>query len=187
MRDFYARKAKSEGFRARSAYKLLNIQRKFHIFKKGYTTLDLGAYPGSWSQVASYFGVVYAVDKKKINPIKNCIILNKDIFDKDLFKYLPKSVDVIISDISPNISGIREKDQFEFMHYYKRTKKIIVKSLKKDGNFVFKVFQGSYYNNILMDLKHVFKIVRTYKPKASKDKSKEMYIIALSYNKTSSN
>ena len=186
--DHFYLKAKYKGFRSRASYKLFEINDKFKIFKKGQIVIDLGASPGGWSQVASkkvgLEGKVIAIDKAYISPFneKNIEIVNRDIFDKELDNYILSrygKVNVLISDCAPNISGDYNRDhsiQMSLAHRALELSKVLV---KEKGYFVCKVFQGSEHQDFIRLMKETFKEVKLFKPKASRKKSAEIYVIGL--------
>lgn len=194
--DYYYLKAKYKGFRSRAAYKLFEINDKYKIFKKGQIVLDLGASPGGWSQVASkkvgINGKVLAIDKAYISPFKegNIEILNKDIFDEQLGQYVLNNfgkIDVLISDCAPNISGDYNRDHTIQISLAYRALELSELFLRPTGCFVCKIFQGSEHQEFITRTKKVFKSVKIFKPKASRKKSAEIYVICLALDLTSEN
>lgn len=191
-REFFYKQAKYEKYRARSAYKLLEIQKKFHLIKSGDVVVDLGAAPGSWSQVALQFvganGKVIGVDVKPVLSLKgNYKSVLGDIFkDSTLEKIkqaLPRAADTIISDTAPEFSGIRTKDIGIAMLLSFRALHIAKEILKPNGNFISKAFRGSDYEKFVLEVKKNFAIVKEFKPKASLQESAEIYIISLKLKK----
>jgi len=186
--DHYYLKAKYEGYRSRAAYKLIEINEKFRIFKKGQKVLDLGASPGGWSQVASKRignrGKVIAIDKAYISPFKekNIEILSKDIFDKNLGTILIDNfgkIDVIISDCAPNISGDYSRDHTTQIYLATRALDLALKILNEKGAFVCKLFQGSDLQDFVSQCRKNFEKTKLFKPKASRKKSAEIYLVSL--------
>ncbi|MFX0056734.1 MAG: SAM-dependent methyltransferase [Candidatus Hodarchaeota archaeon] len=199
-RDAHYKMAKREGYRARSAYKLLEIQKRFNIFKRAFYILDLGSAPGSWLQVAKKFATenlekynddsyyrdhfkIMGVDIKKLVPIEDIKIIKMDFtnpdFSKELDSYFQgEKLDLIISDASIKKSGVKFSDQVK---QYNLCYNILEfsKYLKKKGNIVIKVFQGADFNKFYTKLKQQFGFLKSYKPKSSKKKSNEIYIIGL--------
>ena len=186
---FYA--AKAEGYRARSAYKLLEINEKFKVFKRNIIVVDLGAAPGSWSQLLSKSLLfkknncksrVYAIDIQDIKPIERVIIIKKDIneilkesnFDKN-------SLDLVLSDMAPNSTGHRFTDQTRSIDLAEKAFLFAKRYLSVNGNFICKLL-GTNNENLIKRVKQNFKIVKLYKPKASMKDSKEIYLICLSFN-----
>jgi len=190
-KDFYFRRAKLEGYRARSAFKLKEIQKKFGIFRKGDWVLDLGAAPGSWMQVSLEFvgdkGFVLGVDLKEIKSFgkENVVSIKGDITKKEVEKEIEsilkgkgrKKFDVVLSDASPNISGIWDLDVFRAIRLARASLSLAKKFLKKEGVFVVKLFQGKEYQKFLEELKKNFSSVKLFKPKASRKHSSEIYAV----------
>ncbi|MHA2358052.1 MAG: RlmE family RNA methyltransferase [Candidatus Heimdallarchaeaceae archaeon] len=186
--DHYYLKAKYEGYRSRAAFKLIEINDKFKIFKKGQKVLDLGASPGGWSQVASKKignnGKVVAVDKAYIPPFKqnNIEILSKDIFDKTLGDFVVNNfgrMDVIISDCAPNISGDYSRDHVTQIHLAEQALELALTILNENGTFVCKLFQGSDLQKFVSQCKDNFQKSKLFKPRASRKKSAEIYLVCL--------
>lgn len=189
--EFFYRKAKQEKYRARSAYKLIELNKKFKLIKRGDIVIDLGAAPGSWSQVALNIvgktGFVLAVDVLPILPLKGQFhFLQADITKNSTIekikKILNKKANVIISDAAPEFSGIKSKDIGLTLQLNKAVLKIANKLLKQKGNFVFKSFQSQELNKLISEVKKSFETVKITKPKASLKKSSEIYIIAKNKN-----
>ena len=181
--DAFQRKARREGYRARSAYKLMDIQKRSKIFKKGSIVLDLGAAPGGWSQVALEFmeeeGKLVGVDLQHILPLKGAIFIQGDLRDKDireeLQKLIPKA-DVVISDMSPNLSGTYSIDQARSVELSSLALEIAAE--RNAQSFVVKVFEGSDFQEFRKAVKAEFGSVRTLSPEASRKQSSEVYLIA---------
>ncbi len=181
--DAFQRKARREGYRARSAYKLMDIQKRSKIFKKGSIVLDLGAAPGGWSQVALEFmeeeGKLVGVDLQHILPLKGATFIQGDLRDKDireeLQKLIPKA-DVVISDMSPNLSGTYSIDQARSVELSSLALEIA--SERNAQSFVVKVFEGSDFQEFRKAVKTEFGSVRTLSPEASRKQSSEVYLIA---------
>jgi len=183
-RDIYVRQSQVDGYRARSAYKLIEIDEKFKILKNGISVIDLGASPGSWSQYISRTvksGRLVSIDIKNMEEIENTIQIQGDFTDFDSqekIKRLFKSkVDVVVSDMAVNTTGIKDIDAIytgelamEAMNFSKRM-------LVKEGRFVSKIFLGSSFNEIVALGKKLFKEVKVFKPKSSRKESKESFII----------
>ena len=185
-KDYYYRKAKEQGYRARSAFKLIQINNRYHIFKKGGVIIDLGASPGGWSQVASMYGKVIAVDIKKMAPIEGVDFIEGDITDEKTLlklKEMVKEADAVISDASPSLSGKYEMDQARSLWLCQNAFKIARELLKDGGNFVCKIFEGSDYKGFLEDVRRHFRMVKPHRPQASRKSSSEIYIIAKGYKK----
>ncbi len=189
VKDTFYKKAKDAGYRARSAYKLEEIQKKFRVMKKGDAVLDLGAAPGSWLQVESSTvgesGLVVGLD---ILPVKalslpNVIVKQADIRDVDVTVLLAETArpafDVITSDIAPNLSGIRDVDNANIYDLYRAVMDVVARGLKKGGNFVIKLFFSPDLKDMTKELRPLFLKVATFKPEASRDVSSEVYLVAL--------
>jgi len=188
-RDYYYRKAKEEKFRSRAAYKLLQTVQKYKFMKRGDVVVDLGAAPGGWIQAARKIvgeeGFILGVDIKPIEPFEeeNIITIVADITDpktiETIQNLLPRPADVVISDVSPKISGIWEVDHARQIDLALSSMKIACGVLKPRGNFFVKVFEGGMLKDFLDKLKERFSVVKLIKPKASRAKSSELYILAL--------
>ncbi|VVB69134.1 Ribosomal RNA large subunit methyltransferase E [uncultured archaeon] len=184
QRDHYWRKAKEEGYRARSAYKLLQINEKFHIIKKGDSVVDLGAAPGGWLQVARKLcsGKVVGVDLEEIDPIPGAVTIRADITREetlDLVKEaLGEAADVVICDAAPNLSGAWDRDHAVSIDLARSALHAAKQLLKPRGNFVVKVFQGDMFPDFLAEVKREFAIVQAHSPAASRKESAETYIVA---------
>ena len=183
-RDIYVRKSKVDGYRARSAYKLIEINEKFNIFKNGISVIDLGAAPGSWSQYtvkAVKSGRLVSIDLKEIEKIENSIHIKGDFTQKehqDKIKGLFRSkVDVILSDMAVNTTGIKDIDAIYTGELCKEAMLFSKKVLVKEGRFVAKIFLGTSFNEIVASAKTIFKEVKIFKPKSSRKESKESFII----------
>lgn len=177
-------KARQQGYRARSVYKLLFLNRKYRIIKKNNKVLDLGCWPGSWLQVITQLKAnAFGVDIKQILHLPNVKFILGDVKEgktiskiKDLGKF-----DVVLSDLAPNTSGNRLLDQERSLELSNIAFNIAKGVLKYKGNFVCKIFQGKELNEFLNGVKKNFCFVKSVKPEASKKESKEMYIVALGY------
>ncbi len=190
-REYYYRKAKAEKFRSRASYKLLQAVEKHNFIKPGYVVVDLGAAPGGWTQAARKLvedsGFVLAVDLKQIEPFEasNVRSIMGDIAEpetiKDIQEFLPRSVDVVISDVSPNISGIWELDHARQIDLASQSLRIATSILRAGGNFFVKVFQGGTTNKFVGEARKHFSFVKLVKPKASRSKSAELYVLGMNY------
>ena len=188
-RDYYYKKAKEEKYRSRAAYKLLQVVKKHSFMKKGDVVVDLGAAPGGWIQVARKIvgsnGFVLGIDLRPIEPLSegNVRTMIGDITEQEtlqqILKFLPGKVDAVISDASPNISGVWEVDHARQIDLAKQALKIALETLKPSGSFLVKVFQGDMLNDFIDEVKHHFEAVKIIKPKASRAKSSEMFILGL--------
>ena len=192
-RDYYYRKAKEEKFRSRAAYKLLQAVKKYKFMKRGDIVVDLGAAPGGWIQAARKIvgeeGFILGVDIKPIEPFEeeNILTIVADITDpktpENIRNLLPELADVVISDVSPKISGIWEVDHARQIDLALNSMKIACKVLKPKGNFFVKIFEGDLTRDFIVKLKENFSAVKLVKPKASRAKSSEIYILALGLKK----
>ena len=188
-RDYYYRKAKEEKFRSRAAYKLLQAVEKYHFIKKGDVIVDLGAAPGGWLQAARKIvgktGFVLGVDLKPIEPFDedNVLTIVADITNPEIIKrikmLLPRPADAVISDVSPKISGIWEIDHARQIDLAARSLEISKHVLKPKGNFFVKAFEGDMFHDFVNKVKNCFWEVRIVKPKASRTRSSEVYVLGL--------
>ena len=183
-RDIYVRKSKIDGYRARSVYKLIEINEKFKIFKNGLSIIDLGAAPGSWSQYTAKIIKnvrLVSIDLKEMDKIRNTIQIKGDFTEKiyqDKIKSLFKSkVDVVLSDMAVNTTGIKNIDAIYTGELCKEALYFSKQVLTKEGKFIAKVFLGTSFNEIVADAKANFKEVKVFKPKSSRKESKESFII----------
>ena len=193
-REHYYRKAKEENFRSRAAYKLLQAVEKHAFIKSGYVVVDLGAAPGGWTQasrrIVGSSGFVLGVDLKHMEPIDlpNVRTVIGDITDsqitQNIRELLPRSADVVISDVSPNISGIWELDHARQIDLARQSLRIATSVLRLRGNFFVKVFQGDMLNNFVKEVKQHFSFVKLIKPKASRGKSSELYVLGMDFRQT---
>jgi len=182
-KDFFFQKSKIHGYRSRSAYKLIEIDKKFKFIKKNSNLLDLGSSPGGWSQVASQKiknGKILSIDIKSMEKIKNTHFLKGDFQEKEIidkiFNYFGKKIDVVISDMAANTTGNKELDSYRTGELSLNAMNLAMKILQNKGIFLSKVFMGSIFNEINEKAKKNFKKVIKYKPLASKKESKEIYI-----------
>ena len=183
-KDIYVRQSKVDGYRARSAYKLIEIDEKFKIFKGDMFVIDIGAAPGSWSQYVSKIvknGKIISIDLKEMNEIRNCIQIKGDFTDisiqDKLRHYLDRKPDVIISDMAVNTTGIKSLDSLQTGELCKEAMYFAKEQLSTNGFFVSKIFMGSTFNEIVALGKKIFKEVKVFKPKSSRKDSKESFII----------
>ncbi|MDA9105483.1 RlmE family RNA methyltransferase [Candidatus Pelagibacter sp.] len=183
-RDIYVRQSQVDGYRARSAYKLIEIDEKFKVLKNGISVIDLGASPGSWSQYISRTvksGRLVSIDIKGMEEIENTIQIKGDFTDLDTqekIKGLFKSkVDVVVSDMAVNTTGIKDIDAIYTGELAMEAMNFSKEMLVKEGRFVSKIFLGSSFNEIVALGKKLFKEVKVFKPKSSRKESKESFII----------
>lgn len=191
LHDEYFNKAKAEGYAARSAYKLLQINESRRILKKGDTVLDLGSAPGSWMQAASEIvgpkGRIVGIDLKEVRLAlpPNVTAIVGDIYDIDADKLLelagnpPHGFDVVISDMAPNTTGHNEHELS--VRLCERILELLPVLLRPEGNMTMKVFEGGEYPRLLKDTARLFNQCKGYKPKATRGVSREMYIVGLGY------
>ena len=183
--DPYFRRAKEEGYRARSAYKLLQIQERFHVLHRGDTVLDLGAAPGSWSQVATRLvgsdGLVIAVDLQPIEPIEDVLTIQGDMTSAEVQEELATAaggpVDIVLSDAAPNVSGIRLRDHAFSIALVYSALDIAQRLLRPGGSFVAKVFEGEDFARLLVDLRNRFQRVKPFYPDATRREGYEIFVV----------
>ena len=185
--DPYVRKAREAGYRSRAAYKLIELDQREKLFRPGATVVDLGAAPGSWSQIAAARtapgGKVIAVDLLEIAPISGVTVLRGDFRDAKLLEALEgRRADVILSDMLPNLSGIANVDQARAAELSTAAIELCRKALKSDGVFVLKAFQGEAFDEVLQRLKQDFVKVSVRKPEASRGESRETYVVARAFH-----
>ena len=183
-RDTFVRQSKVDGYRARSAYKLIEINEKFKIFKGGMCVLDIGAAPGSWSQYVSKTvknGKIISVDLKKMEKIENTIQIKGDFTTQetqdDIKNHLSKEFDVVMSDMAVNTTGIKNIDSIQTGELCKEAMIFSKDVISNNGFFISKIFMGSTFNEIVALGKKIFKQVKVFKPKSSRKDSKESFII----------
>ena len=187
LSDEFVKRAQKEGYRSRAVYKLLEIIEKNKIIQKGDIVLDLGAAPGGWSQVAAKFvgnkGNVIASDILPIEEINDVIFLQGDFTEQSIYDDLIKltgesKVNVVLSDMAPNMSGQLSVDQPKSMHLAELAIDMAIKTLDFNGSFIVKVFQGEGFDAFVQTARKSFKKVSVLKPKASRPRSKEVYLWA---------
>ena len=192
-REHFYKQAKKEGYRARSAFKLKQIQNRFRILKKGNTVIDLGAAPGGWSQVAKEIvgekGTVIGIDLLPVQSLEGVIFIEGDMTDDESIQKIKslingKEADTILSDMSPDISGNYSVDQARSIQLCEQAFKTCNELLKSGGNFVCKVFVGEDFQEFLQKIKKQFQAVKQFSPKASRKTSSEIYIVAKSFKKS---
>ena len=182
--DIYVRKAKIEGYRSRAVFKLIEINEKFKILKNGISLVDLGAAPGSWSQYISkrYKNIkLLAIDLKKMEEIPNTKQILGDFNELDSKKkikdYFKSKIDVVLSDMAENTTGIKNLDVISTSELCKESMYFAKDILKDNGVFVCKIFMGSTFNEIMDELKLIFRQIKVFKPSSSRKDSKESFII----------
>ena len=183
-RDTYVRQSKVDGYRARSAYKLIEIDEKFKIFKGGLTVIDIGAAPGSWSQYASKVvknGKIISIDLKEMEPIDNTVQIKGDFTEDEtqqkIKEFLTGKSDVVMSDMAVNTTGIKNIDSIQTGELCKEAMIFSKDIILSSGFFVSKIFMGGSFNEIVQLGKKIFKEVKVFKPKSSRKDSKESFII----------
>ncbi|MCK4933060.1 RlmE family RNA methyltransferase [Candidatus Bathyarchaeota archaeon] len=188
-RDYYYRKAKEEKYRSRASYKLLEVVWKYHFLNEGDVVVDLGAAPGGWLQAARKTvggeGFVLGVDFNIIQPVEEanvCAIIG-DITQPETIKkikeILPSLADAVISDVSPNVSGVWEVDHARQIELARSSLAIAAEILRSGGNFFVKVFQGDMFDDFIREVKNYFRRVKIIKPKASRAKSAEIFVLGM--------
>jgi len=188
LNDPYVKLAQKEGYRARAAYKLMEIDDKDKLIKPGMTVVDLGSAPGSWSQVAVQRlkgqGKVIALDILDMQPIGGVTFIQGDFREESVLRVLEEKinktpVDLVIADMAPNISGVKDVDQAGAAYLTELALDFSKDWLKPGGNFLVKVFIGAGFEEILQNMRQMFDKVVTRKPKASRDRSSEVYLLGL--------
>jgi 23S rRNA (uridine2552-2'-O)-methyltransferase len=188
--DEFVRRARQEGWRSRAVFKLEEIQRKDHILRPGMVVVDLGAAPGGWSQYARHVmgdrGDVFAVDILPMDPVAGVTYIQGDFCDEKVLEELKdalegKNVDLVLSDMAPNISGITAVDQPRAMYLAELALDFARSHLVAGGALVAKVFQGEGFQEFIRELRASFGSVRTRKPAASRARSREVYAVARNY------
>lgn len=189
--DAYVKKAKEEGLRSRAAYKLLELQKKDRLIKPGMTVVDLGAAPGGWSVVAKELvgkkGQVIALDILPMDSIPDVTFIEGDFTDQSVLDALlnaidNKPVDIVISDMAPNISGQKSVDQPKSLYLVELALDCAKQVLRPGGSFLAKVFQGEGSDALVAELKKAFRVVKIRKPKASRPRSREIYVVCLGFH-----
>ena len=183
-RDIYVRQSQVDGYRARSVYKIIEIDEKFKIFKNGISVIDLGASPGSWSQYIARTvksGRLVSIDLKDMEEIDNTIQIKGDFIETDTQEqikgFFKSKVDVVVSDMAVNTTGIKDIDAIYTGELAMEAMSFSKEMLVKEGRFVSKIFLGSSFNEIVALGKKIFKEVKVFKPKSSRKESKESFII----------
>ena len=186
VNDPYVLLAKKEGYRSRAAYKLMEMDERDHLLKPGMTVVDLGAAPGGWTQVAAKkigsSGVLVAFDILPMDPVHGAVFIQGDFREDAALAMLDQAmdgrpVDLVISDMAPNISGIGMVDQARSMHLAELALEFATQHLKPGGDFVVKLFQGEGFDEYVREMRVHFEKVAVRKPKASRDRSAEVYML----------
>lgn len=186
--DFYVRQAQKEGYRARAAYKLLEINEKTKLISKGITVVDLGSAPGSWSQVAGNLvgetGVLIASDILPMDRLENVTFIQGDfreaeVFDRIMAEVGDRQVDVVLSDMAPNTSGNSAVDQPRMMYLCELAVDFALATLPEGGALIMKMFQGTGEQELRKQMQANFSKIRSIKPDASRARSKEIFWIAI--------
>lgn len=178
MKDKFTSRAKSEGYKGRAVFKLKSLNGRYKVIKKGSRVLDLGAWPGSWSQYCLELGCkVDAVDlvEVKINDIN---FIKGDVFNEDIFESLGE-YDVVLSDLAPKTIGVRKIDNEASFDLCIRALEISRNVLVKNGNFICKIFQSEFFDSFIKEIKKDFMSVKVIKPEASRKRSKEIYVVGI--------
>ena len=184
--DPYVQQAKAEGYRSRASYKLMEIDDRDRLIRPGGTVVDLGAAPGGWSQVAAHRtkgnGRVVALDLLEMDGLSGVQFIQGDFREESVLRQLEtllagERVDLVLSDMAPNISGVPVSDQARIMHLAELGLDFCRQWLKPEGAFLVKVFQGYGYEDFVREMKLVFRSVATRKPDASRDRSSEVYLL----------
>jgi len=196
VNDPYVKLAKKEGYRARAAYKLKEIDETFGLIKPGKLVVDLGSTPGAWSQyvrrklspqgaaMGDLNGTILAVDLLPMEPVEGVHFIQGDFTEADVLAQLQaivgdRPVDVVVSDVAPNLSGIDSVDAARIAHLIELAVEFAQMHLKPQGALVVKVFHGSGYSQLVKLFKDSFKVVKPIKPKASRDKSSEQFLVGI--------
>ncbi len=188
-KEYYYRKAKEEKYRSRATYKLLQVVKKYRFIKLGDVVVDLGAAPGGWIQacrkIVGDSGFVLGVDLEQIQPFdsSNVRTIVGDVTDpqtiQQIKEFLPHPADAVVSDVSPNVSGVWELDHARQIDLARYSLQIATSILKPKGNFFAKVFEGDMLNDFVKEVKQHFAFVKLVKPKASRARSAELYVIGM--------
>ena len=182
-RDQFFKRSKTQGYRSRASFKLIEINKKFRFIKKNSNLLDLGSSPGGWSQVASKIitqGKILSIDIKPMDPIKNIKFLNSNFFDLDtknkIIDHFNGNLDIIISDMAADTTGIKSLDSIRTNQLCTEVINFSSNILKQEGVFVSKLFMGEDFIKVKNLAKSLFKVVNFFKPESSRSESKETYL-----------
>ena len=196
VNDPYVKLAKKEGYRARAAYKLKEIDESLSLLKPGMVVVDLGSAPGAWSQylrrkmapegaaIGELGATLIALDILAMEPIEGVQFIQGDFREPEVLQQLNerlhgKVVDVVVSDMAPNLSGVESADAARMAHLVELSVEFCQAQMKKDGALIVKVFHGSGYSQLVKLFKQSFKVVKPFKPKASRDKSAENFLVGI--------
>ena len=183
--DAYVKKAKMAGYRSRAAFKLIEANDKYQFLEKKMNVVDLGSAPGSWSQVLASLmdgnGNIFALDLLDMDPIKGVDFIQGDFREQGVLEILEKKLDkthldLVISDMAPNISGIKSSDQAGIIYLNELALQFAVDWLKPKGNFLVKSFIGAEFDDYVREVKKYFEAVHTFKPKSSRNRSSEIFV-----------
>ena len=186
-KDMYVRASRREGLRSRAAFKLEQINKKYKILDSGYRVLDLGCAPGGWLQVAKKYvggsGKIVGVDLLDMDPINGVDFIKGDFRDPKIVEQIQErlgiqGLDLVISDMAPNLSGVKETDQANFLELVDLVQEFALENLKPKGNLLFKCFEGPGIKALRSNLKHRFGKSRNVKPEASRKESREFYVLS---------
>ena len=189
-KDPYVKQAQQSHYRSRAVYKLMEIDEKDRLFHRGQTVIDLGAAPGSWSQYVmeriSPAGKLIAIDILPLEPIDNLLIIKGDFSEQETYERCFEALqgqkaDLVISDMAPNISGIKDSDQARSLYLAELARDLALQVLKPGGGLLIKLFQGPGVDEFRQGLKEHFAKILNRKPRASRDDSREFYILARSF------
>lgn len=191
QKDGYHKLAKKEGYKSRASFKLIQLNKKFNIIKKGYSVLDLGAAPGGWMQIASKLvgneGLVVGIDLKTVKQqLPNSYFIQGNIFEEttmEKIKEINDHFNSIISDLAPNTSGIRSLDHQKSVDLCYRALELSSIFLQHKGNLLIKIFEGEYTKELVEDIKREFHYVKVSKPESSRSSSRETYIVCKGFKK----
>jgi len=196
VNDTYVKLAQKDGYRARAAYKLKEIDEQLHLIKPGYVVVDLGCTPGAWCQylrrrmsptgaaVGELNGTIIGLDILPMEPIEDVTYIQGDFREEAVLAQLEAAlqgriVDVVVSDMAPNLTGIESTDATRIAHLIELAVDFAQKHLKDEGALVVKLFHGSGYSDLVNLFKHTFRVVKPIKPKASRDKSSETFLVGM--------
>lgn len=196
INDPYVKLANREGYRARAAYKLKEIDETFGLIKPGYLVVDLGCTPGAWSQyvrrrlsptgaaVGDLNGTIIGLDLLPMDPIEGVTFIQGDFREAEVLTQLEQALsgrlaDIVVSDMAPNLSGISSADAARIEHLVELAIEFSQNHMKPSGALVAKVFHGPSYNDVVLHFKAAFEVVKPYKPKASRDRSSETFLVGI--------